>query len=55
MTYENDIIYVIIIFLSLCVNLEQENKILYRRFLVMESLMKELDIAIEPYREAEIV
>lgn len=54
MTYRNDIIYVTIIFLSSCVNLEQENKILYRRFLVMDIFIKELDIAIEPYREAEI-
>lgn len=41
--------------LSSSVNLEQENKLLYRAFLVMESIMKEIDIAVEPYCEEEIV
>lgn len=40
---------------SSSVNSVQENKLLYRTFLVMESIMKELDIAIEPYCEAETV
>lgn len=47
-------IYVIITFLSSSVNLKQDNKLLYRTFLVMESIMKELDIAVEPYCEGEI-
>lgn len=33
----------------------QENKLFYRTFLVMESITKRLDIAIEPYCEAETV
>lgn len=49
------VIIVIIACLSLSANLEQENKLLYRTFLVMESIMKELDIAREPYCAAELV
>lgn len=48
-------IYVIIACLSLSANLEQENKLLYRTFLVMESIVKELDSAREPYCAAELV
>lgn len=57
MTYKNDIMYLCyyITLLSSSVNLEQENKLLYRAFLVMESIMKEIDIAVEPYCEEEIV
>lgn len=40
---------------SSSVNSVQENKLLYRTFLVIESIMKELDIAIEPSCEAETV